>query len=223
MNRRRKPQQPDMSRQIGRALKKAHLTDEPSFHLKKGRNNDPPPYSVDVSYVRKVRLTGTTRKTLIAEDILRAVFPNVTIATPPFTRLMITRIEAWGPATMGDVLYLVPLGPLLKGKENSNKDFVDTGTSGARRPHIVLEASPKDLAWCPVSIKDPLILVEAGQTGDFDKKWIIDLLVHFTDSQATSPERDMFLLTDTPSTTAEGNATQLSRMFCFKASKESKV
>lgn len=182
----------NVAKQVNNAVRRLHLNAEPTWHLARGRNNDPPPYNTDVAYVRKVRLTGTAATAIDPTIINSAVFG----ATEPFARMMVTRFEAWGPAAANSHLIVQPTDFAFQGNQGSGKTYSDFGTQGARRPHLVLTASPKDLAWVSTGVITSLFGINAGpnNTG----QWIADLMVHFSNSAAIDPVLELAMNPPTP-------------------------
>lgn len=184
--RRTRPNNNSNMRALRNHLRRLNLTTEPTWHLSKNRNNtDPPPYSEDTSYVRRVRFTRVmvagAPQTITFGQVLSQIWPDVVSPSPVFQRLMVTHIKAWGPASPTAILAVTPGSLIMQGVDSGAKRFTDYGTQGSSRPYISLSASPKDLDWV-TGTTDVLVTIQGNGTDQI----IVDLTCHFSGTGAVS-------------------------------------
>jgi hypothetical protein len=170
-------------RLINRRIRALYLNSEPVYHVVKGGAIDPPPYKNDATYQRKVRLVRTA-----TPDPIQITYPQIVSAVWsdrgtffPFLRLAISEIIVWGPASANSPIEVQPTNLLLQGSQTITKQFSDFGTQGSLRAKVHLKASMKDLEF--TSSTNSLINIRAPT----DAVVIIDLIVHFTDTNDISP------------------------------------
>jgi hypothetical protein len=183
--RRGRGKNPGVNRQINNALRANHLTGIPGWYLIKSGQNDPPPYNDDAVYARKVRKVVAT-----VADGGYAITPiNLTSAlgfsASTFKYITLTRVDVWGIANQNGIkISIAPnSGP------NGDRDFVDYGVSGSRRPHVAVGISPRDQTWYTTAATTVICVARtlsavgveiAGQV-------IIDAHVQFRGIEVTGP------------------------------------
>lgn len=142
----------NVARVVSAQLRRMHLNAAPTWHLVPHRNpnQDPPAYTQDAIYTRKVRVIA-----VVAAGSFN-IYPSIIIASAglsssAFETLTVTRIKAYGTASVENngLRLLTRLMTLVTTPDGDpqtlpDREFLDWGTQGSRRPFIDVEISPKD-------------------------------------------------------------------------------
>lgn len=141
---RRKGVPKNVERQITRKLKRDHLTEGPTWYRIPTRNVDPPQYSLDAQYQRKIRIRPTF--VLTGGDITIAIVAANFAAA--FAWIKISRVDIYGHATTEQIQCIarLPSAPLIMSRR-----FSDTGVEGSRRSHISIELAEQHNNFMPTN------------------------------------------------------------------------
>lgn len=115
----------------------------PGWYKVSNRNTDPPQYSHDPIYQRKVRIgisTGVDGINFTAKMIADACG-----MAAAFTRMSLRAISAYGPTNQS--LLCVCYVPTSGTAGYQQREFQDAGVAGNKRACIKVRISPRDVAW----------------------------------------------------------------------------
>jgi hypothetical protein len=132
------------ARKVKRVLRRDHLTEGATWYQIRTRNTDPPTYTVDAQYQRKIRLRLTLPIT--GGDITIATIASQFVAA--FSFIKIKRVDIYGHADSNSIACIarIPASPVIM-----TKRFTDTGVEGSRRPHIAIELAEQHNNFMPTN------------------------------------------------------------------------
>lgn len=171
-------------RRVNNHMKSLNMNGEPNWYLMKSRRNlDPPPYVEDVTYVRKVRIIGSSTAgenlNITVGTFLTGLFGPSGGAPRPFTRFMVSELQAWTPASPDSFVRVTAAAATNQGTSNADKAYSDIGTQGSERPYVHIRINTKDASWLPtttVGHEATLLFIVSVPPG----RYIIDAQCHFS-------------------------------------------
>jgi hypothetical protein len=151
----------------------------------------PPDYVEDTRYSRRVRLNfnfagGGNAASVTFGDLLIAVGLPVT----SFTRLQLTRIDAWGLShttsngtSLAPVVRITPNFPVASASVIADRTFQDEGIAGAVAAHVAIVPHGSIVpfngtATVVAVVNNPI----AGESPSNDARVLVDFMVSFYDT-----------------------------------------
>lgn len=173
----------DVHKIVSKILRRDLLTTEPGWKSLKVRNFDPPNFTSEPIFTRRIRyvVAGAAAGNEIQIQALGQAYGMNRV----FKYVSVSRIDVYGDAN--DSTLEVQVTQDMAG--SPKKFFVDTGVTGARRSHVAIVTAAKDRPWNLIASTDLLIKTRSvaanGTYEDFD--YVVDFMAHYYGNVVISP------------------------------------